>query len=258
MGLSKLGALVGVSPTKKKRASDKLSAMHKLGKEAVTGVRRVYQPFDEKDRDIPNDESKQCPTSVQRELQSLRDDWINWVDVAISQEFGNAQAKGDIVFDEDGNQRVVATGIPVGALLFLEKRLEDMSTLVDGLTTLPTDRDWNKDANTGLWVTPPTESVRKMRQKKPLELAKATDKHPAQVTLVDDEVPVGKTIITYVSGAITRVQQRQLQNRVRTLLDAVKKAREQANALEVENKKLGEYLFDLVFAGVQEQTTAAL
>lgn len=251
MGLSKLGALVGVAPTKKKRASDRLTALHHLGKDAVTGVRRVYQPFNEDDRDLPPDESKLCPTSVQKELDDLRGEWINWVDVAMSQEYGNTKGRGDIVLDEDGKQHVIAENVPVGALLFLEKRFEDLSTLVDNLPTLATDREWKKESNTGLWITPPTETVRSVKKKVALTLAPPTDKHPAQVSLVEEAVPVGKTVITYISGAISAVQKKQLQRRVRALLDAVKKAREQANAQEVENLTLGESLFDMVFEGVR-------
>ena len=80
-----------------------------------------------------------------------------------------------------------------------------------------------------------------------LEKAPATDKHPAQVEVVHEDKNVGKWKTINQSGAIPARDQHDMLARVKKLIEAVKKAREQANLLDVENKQAGDAIFDFIF-----------
>jgi hypothetical protein len=49
------------------------------------------------------------------------------------------------------------------------------------------------------------------------------------------------------SGAVPARDQHDMLSRVKKLIEAVKKAREQANLIDVENKHTGDAIFDFVF-----------
>ena len=81
-----------------------------------------------------------------------------------------------------------------------------------------------------------------------LELSPATDKHPAQVQLVSEDVLAGYWNEKKFSGAVPASYKAELINRVETLIQAVKFAREKANDTEVTDLKVGDAVFGYLFA----------
>jgi len=76
----------------------------------------------------------------------------------------------------------------------------------------------------------------------------ATDKHPAQTELVDEDVPTGTILEQQWSGLITPSLKADLLDRVETLYRAVVKARSKANEHNLEKQeKIGAELLDYVF-----------
>ncbi len=76
----------------------------------------------------------------------------------------------------------------------------------------------------------------------------ATPDHPAQTQLITEDVIAGSWLTIKYSGAIAVPRKKQLQQRIEKLANAVKSAREEANSLEVTEKKLGKEVFDYLFA----------
>jgi hypothetical protein len=65
--------------------------------------------------------------------------------------------------------------------------------------------------------------------------------------LVHEDKNVGKWKTIYLSGAIPARDQHDMLARVKKVIDAVKKARESANMIDVDNKQAGDAVFDFVF-----------
>jgi hypothetical protein len=82
---------------------------------------------------------------------------------------------------------------------------------------------------------------------RPITLYEATKEHPAQTQLITEDVIAGAWITIKYSGAIPAPRKKQLLGRIEKLSNAVKFAREQANAAEATDKKLGKEVFDFLF-----------
>lgn len=77
--------------------------------------------------------------------------------------------------------------------------------------------------------------------------AEATEHHPAQVDVYTEDVAVGTWTTTKFSGALPATRVRELRDRVVKLQQAVKFAREQANATAVTDAKAGDAVFGYLF-----------
>ena len=79
------------------------------------------------------------------------------------------------------------------------------------------------------------------------QVAEATKEHPAQTQLITEDVVAGTWVTVKYSGAMPAPRKKQLLGRIEKLANAVKFAREQANASEAQDKKLGKEVFDFLF-----------
>ena len=144
--------------------------------------------------------------------------------------------------------RVSATGAPVTYLLFLEKQLVDVITLAEKLPLLDPAENWTWDATAGSWASNPTETTRTRKVMRNHVLVEATEHHPAQVQTYTEDQVVGYWTTTRFSGAMPADDVRSAITRARTLLDAVRRARETANMTEVlDVRGVGERLLTYVF-----------
>ncbi len=206
-----------------------------------TGISRTYQPKTEDGERLPSEQRlvqlkvSQGIKKVQREL------WEFW-DLVATQEMSNTTAFGDI---ECGSVQV--TRVPVSVLLFLEKQLTDLATLVSKVPTLPVDKQWTWDPNKECYVAEAEESVRTKKMQKPLVLYPATPEHPAQTQLIVEDETVGRWTTIHLSGAIPASEQTAILERIERLKDAVKVAREQANSTEIVPKEVGGVLLNYIF-----------
>jgi hypothetical protein len=165
------------------------------------------------------------------------------LDVVLTQDIGNTIAKADIKVDG----KVVLSGVPVTNLLFLEKQVTDLETFIAKLPTLDPSENWKPDPEIGGYTTDPYVTQKLAKVAEVLELAKATDKHPAQVQVQHVDKPIGVWNNTKKSGAIRIQDRNNALKRVRALKDAIKVAREEANSIEVEQKKCGDAVLGFVF-----------
>ena len=91
-------------------------------------------------------------------------------------------------------------------------------------------------------VSNKTKKVQKVLVKYP-----ATKEHPAQTEMVQEDVVTGKWKTIKYSSAITEDKKREICRRADKLVEAVKKAREEANQIEITDVKLADKLFEFVF-----------
>lgn len=244
--MAKLNQIIAVCNGKKSRATKEFSEIHKeLQKsDLLHGISRTYQPAEENGEQLPP-ESKQVQVKVTDRIRQLGEVLTDLMDVVLTQDAANCQASADLVVDG----KTLAKDVPVTNLLFLEKQLVDLHTFIDKLPTLDSAEEWTFDKNKDFYATPPTRTVRTRKVSKPIVLHPPTKEHPAQTQLVQEDITAGHWATVKFSGAIPVKDRNQMLARVDKLSEAVKFAREQANSIEVKDRKIGKVLLEYLFGG---------
>lgn len=217
---------------------------HDVQKANLTnGFSRTYRKIKDEDADLPP-EGQRVQLRASEVLLAARDALVKMFDVTAAIDWSNQIAKADVVVDG----RVLIADAPVSFLLFLEKQLVDIGTFVKKLPVLDPAETWHWDDNADAWATERTTTIRTKKVMRNHEVAPATDKHPAQVTVFQEDDQVGYWDTIKFSGAVDGARVKLLLERVRTLSEAVKVAREAANMTPVVQPRPGSAVFDYLFA----------
>lgn len=245
--MTKLNQIIALLPSKKSTAKDALTVVYQqLQKpDLLSGISRNYKPKDELGEMQPP-ESKLVQLKVRDAIQQCFKSFAEMMDVVATQDWANCQAKADLII----NHQTIAKDVPVTHLLFLEKQLIDLHTLVEKLPVLEPSERWNFDASQDCYASEPYQTLRTKKVPKTHIKYEATKEHPAQVEMYMEDVTVGTWTTVKYSGAIPAADKNAMLERVRALQDAVKLARETANGYEVESKKIGEAILKYVFADI--------
>ena len=240
--MPKLNQIIALAAGRKARATKLLTDTHRgWSGEAVSGLAKTYTPKDEDGEGLPP-ERKMPPVNVGDRLKAVRQCLEKFYRVVGGQERANRQAEADVKLP--GFELL---GVPVTLLLFLEKQLTDLRTLVNGLPVLPADREWNFDENRNCYVTEPVETLRSKKVPKVLVKYDATKEHPAQTELLAEDATVGRWATVYMSTAIPATEKAIALDRLEGIQEAVKTARETANSCEADDDQSLERVLDFVF-----------
>jgi hypothetical protein len=242
--VTKLSQIVAIEKGVKSSAQRDLTSAHRLSQvpQPLMGIERTYQPRVEGDETLPP-ESTRVQHTVEDINDEVRKTLVRLFDVTATKDWANTQAKADVVVDGE----TLVPAAPVPYLLFLEKTLTDLRTYVSKLPTLDPAEEWTADDEPNVYRTPPVQTARTKKVLKPVVLYQATDKHPAQVQAVSEDVIVGDWTRVLRSGAITEARRAGLLARVDKLLTATKYAREEANSTEITDQQVGDTLLGYVF-----------
>jgi len=242
--MAKLNQIIAVVSGKKSRAEKFITDVHHGWKaDRLTGISRTYQPLDDEGDKFP-DEKRDVQLKVTDSLKKIAKEMADFYDVVATQETGNTKAKANIVLD-DGT--IILSDVPVGVLLFLEKQTTDLRSLIQKIPTLSSDKSWNWDENRNCYVTIPEMTIKTQKVPEVIVKYDATPEHPAQTELITLDKTIGKWATVHFSGAIPVKERDEMLERVEKLQDAIKKAREEANSIVVEDKKIGEEILQFVF-----------
>lgn len=197
--VAKLNQIIAVEKGVKAKAHQDLTAAHHgLQKPALlVGISRTYQAKDEEGEQLPP-ESTRVQVQAEDVLRDTAKSLTRLFDVTATKDWANCEARADVTVDG----RVLVAAVPVSYLLFLEKQLTDLNTFVRKLPVLDASEAWSQDPSTDAWKT---EAVRTLRTKKVPRnhvKAEATEKHPAQVEVYYEDIPVGYWTTTKFSGAL--------------------------------------------------------
>ncbi len=188
-------------------------------------------------------------STVAKELNWVSDFLVKSLDASYQVAEANTQARADVVL-EDEKETVLLTGVPATALLELEKRTAELSSLIAAIPTLDPAKGFTPDAQRGEGYFK-ARNVTKTRSKKDKVVIvkyEATAEHPAQTELIDKDVPVGTIEEQEWSSLLTPSQKSELLNRVEMVSRAVRRARSRANEAEVDkNAKIGKKLLSYIF-----------
>ncbi|MQY12440.1 hypothetical protein SRB5_25740 [Streptomyces sp. RB5] len=242
--MAKLNQIIAVEKgVKSKSHQDLTAAHHKLQKPALlSGISRTYQPKDEEGEQLPP-ESTRVQVRTDEVLRETAKVLTRLFDVTATKDWANCEARADVTVD---GQTLVAD-VPVSYLLFLEKQLTDLNTFVRKLPVLDAAETWHEDVSTDSWATDPVRTVRTKKVPRNHVKAEATEKHPAQVEVYYEDIPVGYWTTVKFSGAFPARRVHELLDRVEKLQQAVKFAREEANGAEVTDQRVGDAVFGYLF-----------
>ncbi|MGW7006738.1 DUF7873 family protein [Streptomyces sp. NPDC054933] len=242
--MAKLNQIIAVEKgVKSSSHQDLTTAHHGLLKPALlAGISRTYQAKDEEGEQLPP-ESTRVQVKAEDVLRDTATTLTRLFDVTATKDWANCTARADITVEG----RVLLREVPVSYLLFLEKQLAELSTFVRKLPVLDGAESWSLDPSTDWWRTEPVRTVRTKKVPRNHVKAEATDKHPAQVEVYYEDVPVGYWTTVKFSGALPARRVNELLARVEKLQQAVKFAREEANGTEVTDQHVGDAVFGYLF-----------
>lgn len=209
----------------------------------LNGFEKNYHPEDEEGVTLPR-ESTEVRVKSEEGLADVAKHLTRLFDVTLTKDSANQDATADVVVDGD----TLLPDVPVTYLLFLEKNLVDMQTIIRSLPTLDPGESWELDAEQGLYATAPRSSARTEKLQEVLVKYPHTDKHPAQTEMITKDVKVGEWETVRYSGALSVPRRTQLVERVTKLLEAVKYAREHANSAEITDREAGAQIFEYLLA----------
>lgn len=241
----KLNQVIALEKGIKSKRHKEVSELYKIVQRSdlFDGFSKKYRPKAESDTDILPPEAKKVQFSVPEILTKLRAAVSDYFDIAATRDYANCSAVADVVV---GSQTIIQ-GAPVTFLLMLEKELTDIKTLVAELPVLSDSESWTLDANQGLYKTAPVETHRSKKTSRPIVLYDATEHHPAQTQLIQEDILVGFWENVKVSGAIAKPDKEKFVSRLELLIDAVKIAREEANGIEAVKQLPAKHIFDFIF-----------
>ncbi|MEU0144770.1 hypothetical protein [Streptomyces sp. NPDC006288] len=242
--MTKLNQIIAVEKgVKSKSLQDITAAHHKVQKPALlAGISRTYQPKDEEGEQLPP-ESTRVQIKAEEALREMSASLTRLFDVTATKDWANCSAHADVTVDG----RTVVSDVPVSYLLFLEKQLTDLHTFVKKLPVLDASESWSLDPSTDWWKTDPVRTIRTKKVPRNHVKAEATDKHPAQVDVYYEDVPIGYWTTVKFSGALPARRVNELVERVEKLQHAVKFAREEANGAEITDRRVGDAVFGYLF-----------
>jgi hypothetical protein len=238
--MTKLNQIVAIEKGVKNTVNrDVTDLYHEIQKAPLlSGISRTYRPKDEDGDQLPP-ESTLVQVKVPAVLDEVAKHLTRLFDVVLTKDTANTIARADVVV----GGRTLLADVPVPYLLFLEKQLSDLHTVVKALPVLDPAETWEYDANVAVYRTGVIQTNKTKKVPRNHVKAAATDKHPAQVEMYYEDVSVGTWDTVKFSGAIPAGRRNQLVERVLALQDAVKFAREQANGVEITNREIGEMVF---------------
>lgn len=212
------------------------------GQDLFYGLLKRYVPKNEGGDPLP-DERKELVTTVEDRLQFTKDPMVAMLDHMATKDKTNQKANADLVVDG----KTIATALPATTLLALEKKLREIRGYYDACPTLDLSISWEEDKNRpGIFVHGPVETYRTAKTTKGVTLAPATEKFPAQIEKVTEDVTVGTFFTTRSSGALHPGTKSKYLAKIDKLIEAAKDARMRANQVETDKVEIGAKVFAFI------------
>lgn len=163
------------------------------------------------------------------------------IDTALQKDMTNLGAVADLKVGDT----VIAKDVPATFLLRLEHQLKRLRGVYESIPTLEPGLEWEEDTeNANTFRVHEKSKFRTEKVEEHKVIVPATDHHPAQVSEYTKDVRVARIEEVKYSGMISPLAKSMILGRLDELTQAVKKARQRANAIEVsERQNLGKALF---------------
>ena len=242
--MAKLNQIIAIEKGVKAQVIGNVDKIDKVVQkpDLFNGFIKTYQKRDEDGEDLPA-ERKKVQFNSTSTLQVIAFHLAELMDLTARKDFTNCEAKAPV--EIDGTE--ILPACPVSFLLFLEKQLTDLRTLIGRMPLLDEAESWTKDHESGLWKTDEVRTHRTKKVQRPLVMYPHSPEHPAQTQLITEDIIAGFWVQIKHSGAMPKTEQTKILSRVEKILHAVKQAREKANMHdEAATPKVGEALFGYI------------
>lgn len=242
--MPKLCQIIALNSGRKSEVEKAVTEFYKVVQkpELFSGFERAYRSHDAENGEKLPGERQKVQFTADNIIEQAKEKWSELWDLTATLDCGNQAAVANVVVDG----AIVLPKVPVTTLLFLEKQVNDLETFINKLPIPDAAETWVYDPNIGLLRSGAQDSVRTKKEPAHYVKAEATKEHPAQVEYFHKDVPVGTWTKTAFSGAISADKKQTMLVRVKKLKDAIKVAREEANLIDVDAKKIGESVFNFV------------
>lgn len=241
----KLHQLLAFEKDVRKRTQAVITEIHRdtQNDKLFHGVHKHYEPIAEGGYPYPDEKS---PVTIRHgeALKRFCESWIEETDIVERKDKANIEARADVIVDNV----TIALNVPATHLLFLEKQLEHVQTVVNKMVELPIGTEWTWDEQMGLHRSPVKVTHKGEKAQKPIVLYDATEKHPAQTQLITQDEIIGHWRTTNYCGAIPVERKRVILERVGKLRNAVIAAREEANSVQVSERGHSSAFMDFIFS----------
>lgn len=250
----KLYELLAVEQDKKgnaERARNQAVDTFRSKQNHFVGLRRTFTPFavDEEKGEVAGERVEadtRLVKTVPEELENLFKSLGEAIDVGYQIDEANTSARADLEFQGE----VLAEQLPATFLLQLEKRLREVRSVLKEAPTFDPVRVWNPDPEAdkkNVLRAEPVTTIRKQRTRKYNVMVQPTEHHPAQIDIVEVDEPVGEIRTYDWTGMISPGKRSELLAQADALLEAVKRARSQANAVEIDpQQKVAQTIFEVL------------
>lgn len=242
----KLNQIIALEKGVKSKVNADVDAIYKAAQKPA-----LFDGFSKKYRRKTEEDTEEVPPQTQNvqlkagvALAAIAHRWTELFDITAQKDFANCDAKADVAVDGT----VLLAEAPVTYLLFLEKQLTDLFTIVSKFPTLDPAEVWSFDTAAGIHKTEPTLTTRTKKVQRPIVLYDATKEHPAQTQLITEDVAVGTWELTKASGALPEPEHKALLARIAKVHTAIKAAREAANMIDAPRQDVGSKVFGWIFA----------
>jgi hypothetical protein len=240
----KLNQVVAIEKPTKQRVERAISDINKaLQKpDLFEGHYKKYIPLEVGKETFPSDDKhvQQVATDSLKEAQVLLTELF---DISAQRDFANCEAKADVYVDGV----LLLSKAPVTFLMFLEKQLNDVKTMITSLPTLDPSESWSFDEGSRLHKTAPRTTNKTAKIQEPIVLYPHSDKHPAQTQLITTDKTVGNWEAIRLSGATSTKVKKTLLERIEKIIRATKFAREEANMTQAPPIKVGDKIFEWLY-----------
>jgi len=229
----------------KSRVTRDITALHRDAERApgYAGMSRTYHPNTDGGDPLP-EESTRVQLHARDVLKQLSELLTPLFDVTAQKDYTNQRATADVMVDG----KVLLPDVPVSTLLFLEKQVNDIDTVIRKMPTLDPSVEWVWSPERECYVSDVIKTNRTLKTAIPVVRQPATDQHPAQVQLIHEDKVVGQFHATKFSGALSVKDHNALLARVNNLKIELKNARQRANGQKAETPSVAPAIFDYLLS----------
>ena len=185
-------------------------------------------------------------TTVPENLNFMGCMIAEYYDAIYQKEATNQQANADLVVEG----RVLLPNVPVTFLLSMENRLKELRPVIAAIPTLEPAVNWTLDSSQAkphVFKSPPTFDLKINKVLGFKVLTEATQYHPAQIEKFETTANIGQYTSTDWSGKISSADKARLLQKLDSLIQGCKKARQLANETTLVDTVVGDTMFGYLF-----------
>ena len=239
-----LSQIIAIEKDTKDKAAQQLAHAQNIFNQTgpLAGIARNYKPKNEEGEQLPS-ESTRVRYKAPQLIKDVKTSLTTLFDTIATKDFTNCNAKADIVVDGE----TLLKAVPATYILFLEKQLAELHNFAKKIPTLDPSETWHYDAGQDCYASDVAQTIRTKKVPRPIVAYEATDKHPAQVVMHQEDIPEGTWHTVKYSGAIPAKEVNEIVERIEKLQRAVKFAREEANRTTALQQEVGAKVLKYVF-----------